>query len=206
MYDHPKLPTDYRAPPDLLAGRTLLVTGAGSGIGRALAQTLACHGARLILVGRTVARLESVYDAITEKGGPEPIIHAMNLLGASPDDYAELAAQLAQQCGGLDGLIHNAGLLGTLTSIEGQDLNNWRQIMQVNLHAPFLLTRACLGLLRRSPRACLLFTASGVGRRGRAYWGAYSVSKFAIEGLMQVLADELAAAGNIMVCSRADHP
>ena len=201
MHDIPKLPADYRAPPELLAGRTILVTGAGDGIGKALASSLARHGAQVVLVGRTVAKLEAAYDAIVASGGPAPIIHPMDLLGASPDDYTELAEQLAQQCGGLGGLIHNAGLLGTLTSIAGQDLDRWREVMQVNLHAPLLLTRACLGLLQQAPRAHIVFTGSSVGRRGRAYWGAYSVSKFAIEGLMQVLADELAAAGNIMVCS-----
>jgi NAD(P)-dependent dehydrogenase (short-subunit alcohol dehydrogenase family) len=186
-----KVPDDYRPAPDLLAGRVILVTGAGDGIGRAVSQAFAAHGASVVLLGRTVRKLESVYDLIKEAGGLEPAIYPMDLEGAGPDDHRQLAQRIESELGRLDGLLHNAGRLGTLTPIELYDPAEWLRVVQVNLNAPFLLTQACLPLLKRADDASLLFTSSGVGRRGRAYWGAYSASKFALEGLMQVLADEL---------------
>jgi NAD(P)-dependent dehydrogenase (short-subunit alcohol dehydrogenase family) len=169
----------------------ILITGAGDGIGRAVSLACAAHGATLVLLGRTVAKLESVYDDIVAAGGPKPAIYPMELEGAVPDDHRQLAQRIDSQLGRLDGLLHNAGLLGSLTPLEHYDPLEWLRVIQVNLHAPFLLTQACLALLRRAPDASLLFTSSGVGRRGRAYWGAYSASKFALEGMMQILADEL---------------
>jgi NAD(P)-dependent dehydrogenase (short-subunit alcohol dehydrogenase family) len=182
---------NYRPGPTLLADRVILVTGAGDGIGRAVALACATHGATVVLLGRTVAKLESVYDAIVSAGAPRPAIYPMDLEGALPDDYLDLAERLESELGRLDGLLHNAGLLGSLTPIEHYDPMEWLRVMQVNLNAPFLLTQSCLALLKRAEDASLLFTSSGVGRRGRAYWGAYSASKFAVEALMQILADEL---------------
>ena len=186
-----KIPNDYRARADLLAERVILVTGAGDGIGRAVSLACAGHGATVILLGRTVAKLESVYDDIVAAGGPKPAIYPMDLEGAVPDDHRQLAQRIDAELGRLDGLLHNAGLLGSLTPLEHYDPVEWLRVIQVNLNGPFLLTQACLPLLKRAADASLLFTSSGVGRRGRAYWGAYSVSKFAVEGMMQILADEL---------------
>lgn len=186
-----KIPNSYVAPTDLLAERVILVTGAGDGIGKAVSLACAAHGATVILLGRTVHKLESVYDDIVTAGGPKPAIYPMDLEGAVPEDHWQLAQRVDAELGRLDGLLHNAGLLGTLTPLEHYDTLEWLRVMQVNVNAPFLLSQACLPLLKRAPDASLLFTSSGVGRRGRAYWGAYSASKFAVEGMMQVLADEL---------------
>ncbi len=182
---------DYNPPPALLADRIVLVTGAGDGIGRAAAKSFAAHGATVILLGRTISKLETVYDEIEQAGHPQPAIYPMNLEGASPNDYETLAHTLTTEFGQLNGLLHNASLLGTLTPLEQYDINLWYQVMQVNLNAPFLLTRACLSLMKRAPEASIIFTSSNVGRKGRAYWGGYSISKFATEGMMQILADEL---------------
>ncbi|ALG67486.1 YciK family oxidoreductase [Beggiatoa leptomitoformis] len=182
---------DYKPAPDLLKNRIVLVTGAGDGIGRASARTFAQYGATVILLGRTTRKLEAVYDEIEQAGYPQPAIYPMNLEGASPKDYTDLVATLNNEFGQLDGILHNAGLLGALAPIEHYDINLWYNVIQVNINAPFLLTRACLGLLRKSSDASIIFTSSSVGRKGRAYWGAYAVSKFATEGLMQILADEL---------------
>jgi NAD(P)-dependent dehydrogenase (short-subunit alcohol dehydrogenase family) len=187
----PERMKDYQPRPDLLAGRVILVTGAGDGIGAAAAMACAAHGATVILLGRTTRKLEKVYDAIEQAGYPQAAIYPMNLEGAAPKDYDDLAVTIEQEFGRLDGLLHNASLLGTLTPLGQYDIEQWSKVMQVNLNAPFLLTRACLELLKKSDDASLLFTTSSVGRQGRAYWGAYAISKAANENMMQIWADEL---------------
>jgi NAD(P)-dependent dehydrogenase (short-subunit alcohol dehydrogenase family) len=182
---------DYTPPPGHLADRIVLVTGAGDGIGRAAAQGFAAAGATVILLGRTVRKLEAVYDAIVKAGHPEPAIYPMDLRGATPGDYDDLATRVEKEFNRLDGLLHNAATLGSLTPIEHYDVNTWFDVLQVNLSAPFLLTRACMKLLKRSDDGSVVFVSDAVGRKGRAYWGAYGVSKFGLEGLMQILADEL---------------
>ncbi|MCH8499529.1 MAG: YciK family oxidoreductase [Marinobacter sp.] len=182
---------DYKAPEGLLKDRVIMVTGAGDGIGRVAAKTYAAHGATVILLGRTISKLESLYDEIEAAGHPQPAIVPMNLEGATARDYEEMAVTLEDNFGRLDGLLHNAALLGQRAPIEHQDPDTWAKVMQVNVNAAFNLTRALIPALRSSGSASVIFTSSSVGRRGRAYWGAYAVSKFAVEGLCQVLADEL---------------
>jgi len=182
---------NYQAPNDLLKGKVILVTGAGAGIGREAAKSFAAHGATVILLGRTIKNLEEVYDEIESAGHAQPAIYPMNLEGAVAKDYDDMAATFEKEFGRLDGVLHNAALLGTITPIDQYDADTWLQLMQVNLNAPFMMTQALISLLRESDDASVIFTSSSVGRKGRAYWGAYAVSKFGIEGLMQVLADEL---------------
>jgi len=196
-----RLPLDYQAPEDLLTGRAILITGAGDGIGRAVAVHLAAHGASVVLLGRTVSKLEAVYDAIEQAGGPQPAIFPMDLLRATPDDAQRLAAGIHEAFGRLDGVLHNASVLGVMSSLAHYEAQTWLEVMQVNVNAAFLLSATLLPLLERSDDARVVFTSSGVGRKGRAHWGAYCVSKFATEGLMQVLADETESQGRIKVMS-----
>ena len=135
---------NYKPAPALLKDRVILVTGAGDGIGAAAAKAFAAHGATVVLLGRSARKLEKVYDDIERSGAPQPAIAPLNLEKAVPEQYLELATMLEKEFGRLDGLLHNAALLGTLTPLEQYDLKQWAQLMQVNLHAPYLLTRAML--------------------------------------------------------------
>jgi NAD(P)-dependent dehydrogenase (short-subunit alcohol dehydrogenase family) len=184
-------PRDYEYRPGLLKNRNILITGASDGIGKALALCSAQLGARVILHGRNIKKLEGVYDEIQDmNGAARPSIVPMDLATADSDGYLSLADSIANEFGQLDGLVHNAGILGEKISIEQYDAVMWQRVMHVNVTAAFALTQVCLPLLRDSPDPSIIFTSSGVGRSGRAFWGAYSVSKFATEGLCQILADE----------------
>lgn len=185
-----QLPADWQAPSDLLKDRFIAVTGAGAGIGRAAARAFAAHGATVLLLGRTQSHLESVSDEIVAAGDPEPIIQAVDLRGVSQDDCVQLANAIDQHCGRLDGLLHNASMLGPRLPLTHYDADAWHAVMATNLNACFLLTQACLPLLEAGSNPLVLFTGSGAGLRPRAYWGAYAVSKAATEALMKVFADE----------------
>lgn len=196
-----KIMTDYTAPQDLLRDRIILVTGAGDGLGRAAALNYAKHGATVILLGRTTTKLEAVYDEISANAYPEAIIHPLNLQHATEEDYKLLGETLLEQYGRLDGLLHSAAALGPRTPIQFYPQDAWNQLMQINVNAAFMLTKSLLPALMAAKSASIVFTSSSVGRKGRAYWGAYAVSKFAVEGMMQVLADELRQTSNIRVNS-----
>jgi NAD(P)-dependent dehydrogenase (short-subunit alcohol dehydrogenase family) len=198
---YPTSPAGYQAATDLLGDKTILVTGAGDGIGRAAALAYAAHGATVILLGRTESKLEQVYDEIEAAGGPKPGLVALDLATATEDNVIHLASGLAAEFSHLDGLLHNASLLGERRPIESAGYADWQQVMQVNVNSQFLLTRHLLPLLITAPSASIIFTSSGVGRTGRAYWGAYAVSKFATEGFMQVLASELENTSKVRVNS-----
>jgi NAD(P)-dependent dehydrogenase (short-subunit alcohol dehydrogenase family) len=190
---------NYSAPKELLSGRVIAVTGAGDGIGAVAAKTFAAYGATVILIGRTVQKLERVYDAIETAGGAQPAIYPFCLEGAAEKDYEDMHDRLEETFGRLDGLLHNAGVLGQRTPIANYKLSTWQKVMQVNVTAEFMMTQALLPLLEKSDNASLIFTTSSVGRIGKPFWGAYAVSKFAIEGFAQVLANELDETSNIRV-------
>ncbi len=182
----------YQAPASSLKNKVILVTGAGDGIGKAAALNYAKHGATVILLGRTIAKLEKVYDEIEQNNWPQPAIIPLNLEGAVEKDYIEVANSINDAFGRLDGILHNASLLGSLTTIDQYEVPVWEKVMQVNINSTFILTKTFLPLLQASTNnPAIVFTSSSVGRKGRAFWGAYAVSKFATEGFMQVLADEL---------------
>ncbi|MGH8284682.1 MAG: YciK family oxidoreductase [Steroidobacteraceae bacterium] len=192
-------PRRYSARPNELQGRVIAITGPGEGIGRAVALACGQHGATVVLIGRTVRKLEAVHAEMISAGSPEATIAPLDLEKAVAADYDRIAAAVLERYGRLDGLLHNAAVLGTLSPIEHYDVPTWCHVLHVNVTAAFALTQVLLPALKRSEDASVLFTSSSVGRRGRAYWGAYAVSKFAVEGLSQVLADELEGHGRVRV-------
>nr|WP_155676303.1 YciK family oxidoreductase [Aliivibrio fischeri] len=182
---------DYQVSSDALKNKVILVTGAGDGIGKQAALHYAQHGATVILLGRTVAKLEAVYDEIEAAGYPTPAIVPLDLKGATKQHYVDMAETIQSQFGKLDGLLHNAGLLGMLSPFEQFEESIFDEVMQINVKAQFLMTQALLPVLQQSDDARIIFTTSTVGHQGRAFWGAYAISKFATEGMMQTLAHEM---------------
>ncbi|WPC34912.1 YciK family oxidoreductase [Acinetobacter sp. YWS30-1] len=182
--------SEYQPRPDLLKDRIILITGAGDGIGRAAAISYALHGATVVLHGRTLNKLEVIYDEIESLGAPQPAILPLQLSSASERDYELLLDTLDRQFGRLDGILHNAGILGERVSLADYPVNVWDDVMAVNLRAPFVITQALLPLLEKSKHASVVFASSGVGREALECWGAYSVSKIAIEAVSQLFAKE----------------
>lgn len=182
-----------------LANRNILVTGAGDGIGRAVALQCASAGAQVILLGRTQKKLEAVYDEIVAAGGHEPLLMPLDLRTATDTNYQAIAEAIEDQLEILHGLVHCAGMLGPIRPVDHLSAAELSEALQLNVLAAFALTRALLPCLRAAPTASVIFSTSNMGIRGRAYWGAYSVSKFAVEGLAQVFADELANTSKVRV-------
>ncbi|MGH8141068.1 MAG: YciK family oxidoreductase [Steroidobacteraceae bacterium] len=189
----------FRAGPDELSGRVVAITGAGDGIGRALALAAAAHGAEVVLIGRTVRKLEQVHAQIAALNRAQASIAPLDLEKALAHDYDQLAAAMQQRYGRLDGLIHNAAILGALAPVEHYDVPTWCRVLHVNLTAAFALTQVLLPVIRASADASIIFTSSGVAQRPRAYWGAYAVSKAGVETLSRLLSEELHSAGTTRV-------
>ncbi len=184
-------PRSYTYADDILRDRIILITGSSDGIGKALALHAASLGAQIVLHGRSVQKLEKIYDAIEDiDGAPRPSIAVMDLESANAESYTTLAESLETEFGRLDGLVLNASILGERYSIEQYDAVLWQKVMHVNVTSVFAMTQVFLPLLQKSEDPSVIFTSSGVGRTGKAFWGAYAASKFATEGLSQVLADE----------------
>lgn len=182
--------SEYQAQSDLLKDKIILVTGASDGIGKHAAIHYALHGATVVLHGRTLNKLEMIYDEIEKLGAPQPAILPLQLSSASTLEYETLYNTLEKQFGRLDGILHSAGILGSRVPLGDYPLEIWDDVMAVNLRAPFLMTQSLLPLLQKSQHASVIFTSSGVGREARALWGAYSVSKFGIEALSKIFAEE----------------
>ncbi len=174
----------------MLANKVILITGASRGIGRAVAKELAANGATVILLSRTIHDLESLYDEIVAAEHPQPTIYPFNLCNTTPVDYDDLRRAIVDQYGRLDGLIHNAGILGALTPLEHFNLQTWYQVMQVNLNATLLLTQATMPLLKQSEAGSIIFTLTELNNRPKANWGAYAVASAGCEALMKMLAVE----------------
>lgn len=182
---------DFDVSKDCLKDRVIVVTGGANGIGKAASRTYASYGATVVLMDKNVELLESLYDEIEDAGYPQPAIYPLDFEGATEDDYNEFAAVIEKEFGRLDGLLHNAARRDPHTALWKIELEDWYEILQVNLNAPYMLTRACLDLLNASESSSIIFTTDHQGREHHAYWGAYGVSKHALDGLMLTFADEL---------------
>lgn len=187
---------DFQPTADFLANKTLLITGANSGIGAELAKQCASFGATVILVARNNKRLEAVYDEIIAQGGPEPVITSFDLGKAQPEDYQRLSQLIDDEFGQLDGLIHCAAIAGGLTPIANYPIDRWYQVIHTDLTAPCILTQSLLPLLRKSANAHIIFTIDQVSE---AYWGAYGIAKAGLKQLANLLAQELEANTQISV-------
>ncbi len=184
-------PSEYQASRNLLKNKVILVTGGGSGIGREAAFTFAQHGAEVILLGKQVSHLEETYDLFKKYNLKKPLLQTIDLETAEEEDFKQISQAVLEEFGKLDGLLNNAGILGDKTPIRNYDSHQWKRVLKINLESGFLLTKSLLPVLEVPNNSSIIFTSSGVGRKGRAYWGAYAVSKFATEGLMQILGEEL---------------
>ncbi|MGA9335726.1 MAG: SDR family NAD(P)-dependent oxidoreductase [Rudaea sp.] len=185
------LPAGRDRAADRLDDRVILVTGVSGGLGRATALAAARAGACVILLGRKVRPLEKLYDEIGAiDGATEPAIYPLDLSGATPGDYAELADRIEQRCGRLDGLVHAAAHFDELQPAIDIEPEKWLRCLHVNVTAPHLLTQACVPLMRRSNDASVVFVLDDPQRMGKAYWGGYGVAKHALGGLVSILHEE----------------
>jgi len=195
------IPKQFTPDSDLLTGRVVLITGASSGLGAALAVECARAGASVILSGRNGRKLERVYDEIETMGAPQPAIAMLDLATATAVDYDSVARSIDSEFGKLDGVVHAAGLLGDRTPLEQYDVPTWCKVLHVNLTAPFILTQVLLPYLRKSADASVIFVSSSVVKNQRPVWGAYAVAKSGLESVRSMLSQELEGEPNIRVNS-----
>ena len=184
---------------DVLKNKTIVISGAGSGIGRQAAKSFSLHGANLILLSKNIEKLETLYDEIVKEKEKNVIIQPINYEIAEEKDFEEIILAIKSEYPSIDGLLNNAGVLGEKKPLEQYDYARWKNVLKVNIDASFLLTKSLLPLLKGSKNSSIIFTSSGVGRRGRAYWGAYSISKFATEAMMQIFSEELQNTSSVRV-------
>jgi NAD(P)-dependent dehydrogenase (short-subunit alcohol dehydrogenase family) len=196
-----RVPSDFVPTPESLAGRRILITGATGGLGRALSLACAKAGATVILCGRNTAKLERLYDEIAAAGAPQPAMAVLDLATATAAEYDGLARIIAQEFGSLDGLVHGAALLGDCIPLEQYDVPTWCRVLHVNLTAPLILTQVLLPNLRASADASVVFVSSGVVTNLRPFWGAYAVTKCALETVRGLFSQELERLTNVRLNS-----
>ena len=185
------IPSSYQIKEGELKGKVILVTGANRGFGLAMTMDLSKAGATVIMLGRDLGSLEYAYDAVVDKGFQEPILYPLDIEGATPENYQSLQNDIFNQFQKLDGLVHNAAILGTMMPVDQYDIKLWYSTLQINLNGPFMMTQFLIPLLNKSDDARILFLSAEQGREAKAYWGAYGVSKFAVEGFAKTLSEEL---------------
>lgn len=191
------LPADFTPSPDTLAGRVILITGATGGLGSAMAACCAGAGATVVLCGRSIPKLEALYDRIVSSGGAEPAILPVNLLGATWVELEKIVDSVGETLGRLDALVHCAAHFRAFTRLEDLEPREWMDSLQVNLTASYTLTRLCLPLLRRSPDASVLWISDASGRQAQPFHGIYGICKAACETMSSTWALELENESNL---------
>ena len=189
----------YKAPKNLLKDKVILISGGGSGIGREAGLTFSAFGAEVILLGKNSSNLNETYSLFEKNNLKKPVLQSMDFETAKEQDYKKISEEVYKEFGKLDGLLNNASILGVKTSIQNYDFKEWRRVSKINFVSALLLTRSLLPILQIPDNSSIVFTSSGVGKKGRAYWGAYAISKFATEGLVQILSEELEKTSGIRV-------
>ena len=184
-----EVPVDAARP--ALAGRVILVAGANGGLGQAASLACAQAGARLVLLGRRVPKLNRLLDAI-DKAGAEASAYPLDLEGAAPDDYAQMVERIGAAYGQLDGVLHCAAEFRGLTPLLHTDPADFARAVHVNLTARWWLTQACLPLLEQREDAAVVFAIDDISRVGGAYWGGYGIAQHSLIGLVHMLQAELA--------------
>ena len=192
---------DYLPDDNLLNEKVILVTGAGAGIGRAIALAYARFGATVVLLGKSIKELEKVYDEIEEAGYPEPAMYPLNMEGANAKDYHDMAEVFEDKLGGLDGIALNAAWLPGYIPFKEYDVEMWLKAITVNLHANFLIVKACLPLLEKASDPAIVFSAHG---SNKAYNGAFGTAKAGMQGMMEILAEEYDNSDNFIRVNSID--
>lgn len=185
-----RLPSAWKPAWQELDGRVVLVTGAYGGLGSAVSRAAARAGATVVITGKRKRQLEQLYDAMVKEGLPEPVIHPLDMEVATPQDYEALADGLQRDLGRLDGIVHAAVSFAGLTPISMHKPDAWLRALHINASAPFALTQACLPLLTAAPDSAAVFVLDNPELVQRAHWGAYGVSKAALERFVSILHDE----------------
>ena len=182
-----------------LEGKNILITGASNGIGKSLAINLSKFGANVIMLSKDEVVLDSIYDEIKEEFKTDPMILKCDLADLDENKSQEISNIIAENYTRLDAIIHNAAILEKMSNIENYDLLTWEKVLKVNLTSVFILSKYLIPLMESSLTPRIIFTTSNVGRNGKAFWGAYSVSKAGINALSEILSDELETISNIKV-------
>ena len=185
---------------DFLKGKNILVTGASRGIGRSITINLSKYGANIIMLAKNEKQLDQIYDEIKANDSKtHPLIVGCDLNTLDENKAQEIANIISKDYRHLDALINNAGILEKMSSIEDYDLQTWEKVLKTNLTSAFLLSKYTIPLMQLSSLPRIIFTSSGVAKKGRAYWGAYSVSKAGTKVLAEILNDELESISNFKI-------
>ncbi|PHS70554.1 MAG: short-chain dehydrogenase [Cycloclasticus sp.] len=182
-----KVPTSTQT----LKGRVYLITGASGGLGHTTSLAMAKYGATVILTGRNEKKLDALYDQIEEAGYPTPAIIPFDLMQTDEDIYKQFIQSIYNEFKQLNGLVNLACYMGIVGPLGSQEHSEWQKVMQVNVNASALMSKVCLPLLQQSEQASITFISDSSARQSNAYWGAYGVSKVAVESFSNILADEL---------------
>jgi NAD(P)-dependent dehydrogenase (short-subunit alcohol dehydrogenase family) len=182
-----------------MKNKVILITGANKGIGKTLSLEFSKMGVNIVLLGRNEESLDSVYDEIITTTSTKPLIIKCDLSNIDINSAKQISDEIMGVYGRLDGVIFNAAKLGKMSTIEDYEEDIWKEVFNINLHSAFIISKEILPALKAAPNGRIIFTSSGVAEVGKAFWGAYSASKFAVKGLAEILRDELDTTSNVKV-------